>query len=180
MEESRLFPVGALHAEDLDHADEDVEEVQLEADALVDDIAADETPLGEASVVQDLLDVVEGEAAEDGETAVQPDLLGPHQGAGRSGGEDQRGETGERDDGHTGEERATQVQVLLLLSGGADESDRAHHADSVETGTSEQGGVHEHQGREQRSLGEVERRPKTVFDHIANFQRRQSNSLMLG
>lgn len=160
-----------MHAEDLDHADEDVEEVQLEADALIDDITADKTPLGEAGVVQDLLDVVEGEATEDSETTVQPDLLGPHQGAGGSGGENQRGETGESNDGHTSEERATQVQVLLLLSGGTDESDGAHHADSVETGTSEQGGVHEHQGREQRSLGEVERRPKTVFDHIASCQR---------
>jgi hypothetical protein len=34
-------------AEDLDHADKDVDEVQLEADALVDHIAFDQAALGE-------------------------------------------------------------------------------------------------------------------------------------
>lgn len=70
-----LLPVVAAHAEDLDHADENVDEVELEADTLVDDIALHVTPLGKASVVQDFLDIVESEATKDSKTTVQPDAL---------------------------------------------------------------------------------------------------------
>ena len=121
--EMRLAAVVAAHAQNLDHTDEDVDEVQLKADGLVDNVLANQASLGHAGMVKDLLDVVEGETTEDGETTVQPDLLGPHQSAGGSGGEDERSETGESDDGHTSEQRSTQVHVLLLLSGGTDKSD---------------------------------------------------------
>ena len=56
-----------LHCQDLHQADEDVDEVELERDGLVDHITLHEAALGHAGVVEDLLDVVKGEAAEDGE-----------------------------------------------------------------------------------------------------------------
>lgn len=39
------------HAEDLDHADKDVDEVQFEADTLVDYITLDQATFGKTSVV---------------------------------------------------------------------------------------------------------------------------------
>lgn len=163
----RLPPVLLAHAQDLHHTDEDVQEVELEADALVDRVLLDQAPLRHARVVQDLLDVVEGEATEDGQTAVQPDALRPHQRAGCGGGEDEGRETGESDDGDTREQRTTEVHVLLLLSGGADEGDRAHHPDGVETSAGEDRGVHEHQRGEQGGLSDVESGPEAVLQKIA-------------
>lgn len=163
----RLTAIVALHSQNLDHADEDVDEIQFKADALIDNIAADQASLGHASVVQDLLNIVEGEATEDGKTPIQPDLLRPHQGAGSSGGKDERGESRESNNGHTGKERSTEVQVFLLLGRGTDKGDRAHHSNGVQTSAGKQSGVHEHQRREKSSLGNVESRPKTVLHHIA-------------
>lgn len=163
----RSLPVLA-HAQDLHHADEDVDEIELKADTLVDDILLDEPALRQASVVEDLLHVVEGEATEDGKSTVQPDALGPEQGAGGGSRENHGGETGESDNGDTGEERATEVHVLLLLGSGAHESDRAHHANSVETSASEDSRVEEHHGSQQRALGEVESGPHAILHHVAS------------
>lgn len=163
-----LPPVVVSHAQNLDHTDEDVDKVQLEANGLVDDILADKAPLGHASVVKDLLDVVESEASEDGKTTIQPDLLRPHQSTGGGGGKDKRRESREGNDGHTGKQRCSKVQVLLLLSRGTNESNRAHHSNSVETSTSEKSGVHEHQRRKERSLGEVKASPETVLHNVAS------------
>lgn len=120
-------------------------------------------------MVQDLLDVVQGEATEDGKTTVQPDALRPHQSAGRGGGEDERRETGQSDDGNTGEQRATEVHVLLLLGSRTDEGDRAHHTDSVETSTGEDGGVNEHERGEKGGLSDVESTPGGVLKEVAIF-----------
>lgn len=164
----RLPPVVVAHAQDLDHTDEDIDEVQLKADTLVDDILADQASLSHAGVVENLLDVIEGETTEDSETTVQPDLLRPQQSAGGSSGEDERSETGESDNGHTSEQRSTQVHVLLLLSSGTDESDRTHHSSGVKTSTSKDSRVHEHQGRQERGLGDVESCPETILHDVAN------------
>lgn len=165
-----LLPVVAAHAKDLDHANKDVDEVQFKADTLVHDITLDETTLGQASVVKDLLHIVESEATEDGETTVEPNALGPHQCAGGGDGQDHGGETGESDDGHTRKERTTEVQVLLLLSGGTNERNRAHQADGVDTGASEQSRVEEHQRREERSLSKVKGSPEAVLRNVAVFK----------
>lgn len=116
---------------------------------------------------QNLLDVVQGETTEDSEATVQPDLVRPGKSASGGGGEGERGKTGESNDGDTSEQRSTEVQVLLLLGGGADEGQRTHHSDSVETSASEEGGMHEHQGREESGLSDVETSPETILHHVA-------------
>jgi hypothetical protein len=57
-------PVTVPHAQDLNHPDEDVQKVQLKTDALVDNILSDEAALAHASMVQNLLDIVQGESTE--------------------------------------------------------------------------------------------------------------------
>ena len=74
------------HAQDLDHSDEDVEEVKLKADTLVDDILSHKAGLSKSGVVKDLLDIVECEATENCKTSIQPDVLTPHQTSCSSGG----------------------------------------------------------------------------------------------
>lgn len=162
-----LPPVIPLHAKDLDHANEDVDKVQLKADALVDNISLHQASLGHPGVRQDLLDVVQSEATEDSETTVQPDLLRPHQRAGSSSGKNKGRKSGESNDGHTSEQRATEVQVLLLLGSRSNKSNRAHHSNSVKTGTRENSGVHEHQWGEERSLREVEPSPQSILHDVA-------------
>lgn len=119
-------------------------------------------------MVQDLLDVIEGEAAEDSQATIQPDALGPEQGAGSGGGKDHRSETGESDDGNTGEKRSAEVHVLLLLGGGTNESDGAHHSNGVETSAGKDSRVEEHHRSQQSSLGEVESGPHAVLDGVAS------------
>lgn len=144
---NRLFAVIVPHAQNLYHTDEDVDEVQLKANALVDNVTLDVAALSQTSMVQDLLDVIEGEATEDSKTTVQPDALGPHQSTGRSGGENHRSKTRQSDEGNTSEKRATEVQVLLLLGSGTDEGNGAHQAKGVDTSASEQSRVVEHERR---------------------------------
>jgi hypothetical protein len=114
-------------------------------------------------VVQDLLDVVEGEATENDETTVEPEVLGEHESAGGGGRENQRSETRKSDNGDTSEERATDVEVLVSLCSG----NTAHQTDSVETGASEDGGVVEHEGRQEGGLGQVEGGPEGVLGDVA-------------
>ena len=125
-------------------------------------------PLGEAGVVQDLLDVVEGEAAKDGQTTVQPDVLSEGECADRGGGDDEGSEAGGGDDGGTGEEGTADVEVLLLLSSGTDHGESAHHGDSVETGAAEERGRNEgEEGSDKGSLGGVESCPHGVLGDVA-------------
>jgi hypothetical protein len=163
----RLLSSVLLHGQDLDHANKDVDEVKLKADGLVDGIALDQTALGETGVVQDLLDVVEGEATEDDETTVEPEVLSEHESTGGSSRKNQRSETGESDDCNTSKKRATDVEVLVCLGGGTDKGDAAHQADSVETGASEDGGVVEHEGRQEGGLGQVKGGPEGVLGDVA-------------
>lgn len=173
----RSLPPPLLHGQDLHHPHKDVDKVQLQRDALVDRVLGQQPPLGEARMVQHLLHVVQREAAEDGQAAVQPDVLGPHEGAGGGGGDDHGRETRERDDGHAREQRAAEVEVLLLLGGGADEGDGAHHAGCVEASAGEDGRVHEEEGGEEGGLAEVEGGPEAVFLDVAGRVGLASSSL---
>lgn len=163
-----LLPPVLLHSQDLEHANEDVQEVQLEADTLIDSIFLHQAALSQTCVVENLLHIVESEATEDGESSVQPDVLGHGEGAGGGCGEDERGEAGDGDEGHTGEEGTAEVEVFLLLGGGADEGDGSHHGDGVETGAGDESGwEHEEQGRDDGGLGDVEGGPEGVLLNIA-------------
>lgn len=156
-----------LHHQDLDHPDEDVEEVELQRDTLVDGITAHNTGLGQARVVKHLLDIVQGEAAKDGETTVQPEVLSEGQSSDGSGGDEEGSKTRSSDDGSTGQERTTDVQVLLLLSSGADNSQTTHHGKGVETGTGEEGTGDEGEKRgDEGSLGGIESGPEGVLGDV--------------
>jgi hypothetical protein len=156
-----------LHGQNLDHTNKDVDEVKLKADSLVDGITLDQTALSETSVVEDLLDVVEGEATEDDKTTVEPEVLSEHERAGGGGGEDQRSKTGESDNSDTSKKRATNVEVLVCLCGSTNKGNAAHQTNSVETGTSKDGGVVEHEGRQKSGLGQVESGPEGVLGDVA-------------
>ena len=54
-----------------------------------------------------------------------------------------------------------------MLGGGANEGDRAHHSNCVETGTCEDGGLHEHERGEDCRLTQVEAAPEGVFLNVA-------------
>jgi hypothetical protein len=157
-----------LHHQDLHHADEDVKEVKLERDTLVDGVTAHDTSLGETGVVQNLLDIVEGEATEDGKTTVEPDALSESESSESSGGKDQRGKTRGGNNCSTSQERTTNVEVLLLLSSGTDKSKTTHHGDGVETSTAQDSRRNEGEERGDKSgLGGVEGGPESVLGDIA-------------
>ena len=156
-----------LHGQDLDHTNEDVDEVKLKADGLIDGITLDQTALAETGVVQDLLDVVEGEATEDNETTVEPEVLSEHESTGGGGGKDQRGKTRESDNSDTSKKRTTDVKVLVSLGSGTDKCNAAHQTNSVETGASENGRVVEHEGRQESGLSQVEGGPEGVLGDVA-------------
>lgn len=157
-----------LHHQDLNHADEDVEEVKLKRDTLVDGVSADDTSLGETSVVEDLLDIVQSEPTKHSKTTIQPDALSEGKGSDSGGGDDERGETRSSDDGGTSQQRTTNVEVLLLLSSGTDNGKTTHHGDGVETGTSKKSGRNEGEERSDKSsLGGVESGPEGVLGDVA-------------
>jgi hypothetical protein len=136
-------------------------------DRLIDGVLGHEATLSQTGVVEDLLNIVQGEATEDSETTVQPDVLSPHQCAGGSGGDDHRSKTRQSDDGNTSEQRTTEVHVLVGLGGSTDECERAHQTSSVETGACEDGGVHEEKRCEKGGLGDVEGCPQGVLLSVA-------------
>lgn len=53
-----LFPPVLLHAQDLDHADENVNEVELKRDRLIDGVLGDQATLSRACMVQHLLHII--------------------------------------------------------------------------------------------------------------------------
>lgn len=170
-----LLPAVLLHHEDLDHANKDVQKVELQRDGLVDGVLLDDASLGETSMVENLLDIVEGEATEDGKTTIEPEALSEGESADGSGGKDERGETRDGDDGSTSEERSTDVEVLLLLGGGTDERDGTHHGESVETGASEESGrSHGEERSDESSLGGVEDSPAGILGNVAVVEKRVS------
>lgn len=164
----RLLSPVVLHHQDLHHADKDIEEVKLQADALRDRILLYETPLGKAGVVQDLLNVVEREAAKDCETTVEPEVLGEGKRPNGSHGDDERSQPRDGNNGSTGQEGSTNVEVLFLLGGGADKRDGAHHGDGVEASTGNERARNEGEKRSDESgLRRVEGRPKGVLGYVA-------------
>lgn len=60
-----LLPPSLLHSQNLNHTHKDVDEVELQGDGLVYGVLLHEATLGHAGVGEDLLHVVESEAAED-------------------------------------------------------------------------------------------------------------------
>lgn len=163
----RLLSSVLLHGQDLDHANEDVDEVELKADGLIDGVTLDQAALAKTGVVQDLLNVVEGEATKDDETTVEPDVLSEHESTGGGGGKDQRSKTRESDNSDTSKKRATDVEVLVGLGSGTNKGNAAHKANSVETSTGEDGRVVEHEGRQEGGLGQVEGGPEGVLGDVA-------------
>lgn len=127
-------------------------------------------------MVENPLDIIEGKAAEDSKTTIEPEVLGEGKGADGSGGENQRSETRNGDNGSTGEKRTANVEVLLLLSGGTDKRDGAHHGDGVETGASEESGRgHGEEGSDKGGLGSVEDGPAGILGDVA-VKKRSANA----
>ena len=111
-------------------------------------------------MVQDLLHVVQGEAAEQRETTIQPDVLGKSQCPNGGGGDDKGSKTRNGDESGTREKRAADVEVLLLLGSGPDEGDSAHHSNGVEAGAGdERAGGEGDERRDESGLGGVEGGP---------------------
>lgn len=156
-----------LHGQDLNHTDKDVDEVELQANSFVDGISPHETALTHSCVLKHLLDIVEGEATKDGETTIQPNVFSEGQGTSSGGWKDHGSETRKSDDGDTSKEGTTEVEILFLLGGGTNESDGAHHTDSVETSASEDSRSEEEHGREKSGLSEVEGGPEAVLGNVA-------------
>jgi len=172
-----LFAVVVPHSKNLYHANEDVDEVKLEANTLVHNVTLDVATLGQTSVVQDLLNIIESEAAEDSQTTVEPDTLRPHQSASGGSRENHGGKTGKGNKNDTSKQRSTEVQVLLLLGGSTNESDGAHQTDSVKTSAGEDSRVVEHERRQESGLSQVEKSPATIFHNIANTKVSQIMSI---
>lgn len=163
-----LLPPVLLHHEDLDHPDEDVQEVQLKADALVDWILLDVASLCQTSVVQHLLHIVKSEATKDSETTVQPEVLGESESANSGGGKNEGCKAGKTNNYGTSEQGTTDVEVLLLLGGGADNGDGTHDTNGVEAGASKEGsGGKGEEGSHESSLGSVEGSPERVLGNVA-------------
>lgn len=160
-------PVVLPHPQNLHHPDEDVEEIQLQADTLVYHILLDHASFGKPGMVENLLHIVEGEATEDRESTIQPDVLCPHQSPGSGRREDEGCESGEGDNDHTGEEGTAKVEVLLLLGRSTNEGDRTHHAHGVKTSSRKKGRRHEQEWREDGGLRNVETGPQRVFLNVA-------------
>lgn len=117
------LPLSLLHAQYLYEPDEDVDEVQLQADTLVNCIPLNQATLGKSCTVQDSLYIVKGEAAENRQTAIQPEVLCEGQGSDRCHGKHKRGKTTERNNCDATKEWCSKIQVLLLLSSGANKCD---------------------------------------------------------
>lgn len=118
-------------------------------------------------MVQNLLGVIQGETSEYSQATVKPDTFAPHECSCSSSGKDEWRKTADSNEGYTSEEWTTEVEVFLLLSCCTDEGDRAHHGHSVETGTCEEGRLHEEDGGDDGGLGDVEGGPKCVFLDVA-------------
>lgn len=119
-------------------------------------------------MMQYLLHVPERHSAKHCQSTIQPDALRQHQRPRRRRWDDKRRKAGECDDGEAAEKGSAEVQVFLLLGGGADEGDAAHHANSVEAGAGEEGRVEEEEWREESGLCDVEGGPESVFRYVAS------------
>lgn len=117
---------------------------------------------------QNLLHIIQREASENSQSTPQPDILRNGERSDSGDGKDHGSESGDCDECYACEERAAEVEVFFLLSGRADEGDRTHHGDGVETGAGDDGGwCHEEHWGEEGTLGCVECCPECVFWKIA-------------
>lgn len=163
-----LFSPVLVQHQNLHHADENVQKVQLQRDTLVDGIPLDNTSLSQTGVVKHLLYIIQGEAAKDGKTTVQPDVLSESQCPDSGSRDDKRGQTRGGDDGSTGQKRSANVEIFLLLSRSADNRQGTHHGNSVETGAGEKrhGNKRQH-GSDKGSLSGVKGSPEGIFGDVA-------------
>lgn len=118
-------------------------------------------------MLQNFLRIIQREPPKHRQPAIQPNTFTPHQGAHGGGGEDERGEARDGDEGDAREEGTAEVEVFFLFGGRADEGEGAHHGDCVEAGAGEEGGLEEEEGGEDGGLGDVETGPESVFLHVA-------------
>lgn len=163
-----LLPPVLLHHQDLNHPDKDIQEVQLQRDALVDRVPLDHAPLSKSRVVQNLLHIVERETAKQSQSSVQPDVLGEGQGSDGGRGDDQGREAGGHDDTSASQERSADVEVLLLLGCRTDDGDGAHHGHGVQARAGEKGaGGEGDEGSDEGGLGGVEGGPEGVLGDVA-------------
>ena len=115
-------------------------------------------------MVEDLLDIIKGEATKDGKATIQPNVLGEGQGTDSSRWEDQWSESRDCNNGNTSKEWSTKVKILVGLGGSTNEGNRTHHSNSVKTSTGHDGWwSHEHQWSDEESLGSVESSPQSVL-----------------
>jgi len=172
-----LLPPTLLHHQNLHEPDKDIQEVQLQADTLIDGISLDEAPFGLSSMEQDALHIIKSEAPEDGQATIEPDVLRESESADGGGGEDERGETRNGDDGYARKQRTAEVEVFLLLGCCADEGDGAHHCNGVEAGAGDDGGWrHEEERRDEGGLSDVEAGPESVLlDVVARICSSRAN-----
>lgn len=179
-------PITLLHSKNLDKAYENVDEVELQGDGLIHHVALHHSAFCHAGVVQNLLHIIERETGEDGKTAgeevsikkrmlkidemyspsVEPDILRPHQRSCGCRGNDQRSKTRESNDSDASQERATKVEILVLLSSRSNEGDGAHDANGVEACASQDGRAEEEHRGKQSSLCDVEACPQTILEHV--------------
>lgn len=119
-------------------------------------------------MVQHLLHIIKGEAAKDGQTTVQPNAFGESERSNGRGRHNERGQARDGDDGGTREKRTANVQVLLLLRGGANDGKGSHHGYRVETGAGEErSGNKGQQGSDKGGLCGVEGSPERILGNIA-------------
>lgn len=119
-------------------------------------------------MVENLLHIVQREAAEDSQTTVQPQALSHSEGAQGGSWDDERSETGETDHDGTSQEGTSNVEVLLLFGSGTDDRNGSHHANGIEASTGEKcrRGECEERG-DHGGLGDVESSPESILGNVA-------------
>lgn len=158
------------HHQKLNHSDEDVQEIELEGNRLINWIRLNKAALSETSVMQNLLDIVQSEATENGKTTIEPDVLSEGESADSSSWQYEWCKAGNSNDGDTSQKWSTEIEIFVGLSGSSDEGDGAHHSDSVETGAGHDSRwSHEHQRRNEHSLCSIESSPKSVLLDVVRW-----------
>jgi hypothetical protein len=157
-----------VYHKDLHHPDKDIQEVKLEADALIDCVFAHQATFRHSSVHEHLLDIIEGEATKDRQATVQPDVFCECECSDGGGWENEGSEAGHCHDGDASEKRSAKVEVLFLFGGCAHKRNGAHHGECVEPSSSDDGRwCHEHERCDEGCLGDVEGSPEAILLNVA-------------
>jgi hypothetical protein len=90
------------------------------------------------------------------QSTYQADGLGDSKRSDGSSGQDHRGERSQGDDNDPGKNGPSEIEELVLLSGGSDVGERSDDSDGVQSGSSEQGGRQEQQRSDGDSLSDRE------------------------